>query len=300
MSKNGKVVKVQHFSVNDGDGIRTTIFLEGCKLKCKWCSNPDSWSNIVKLGVMKDKCVSCNRCIDVCPQNISSLFDRTQINNKCNLCGKCVKTCLNDAICIMTEEMNVEEIVKEVEKDFIFFFESNGGVTFSGGEPTLQIDFLRELVDAFYNKGINMAIETCGYFEWDKVKDVFEKIDHIFVDIKSMDDNVHKAYTGVSNKIILENICRLSKLNKSMVIRVPIISGVNDSEENIRDTALFVKQNVLDGKMELLPYHKFGLDKYKALGLEDYMYEFDEICNSNMLKLKEIVELTGVKIIEYK
>lgn len=300
MSKNGKVVKVQHFSVNDGDGIRTTIFLEGCKLKCKWCSNPDSWSNIVKLGVMKDKCVSCNRCIDVCPQNISSLFDRTQINNKCNLCGKCVKTCLNDAICIMTEEMNVEEIVKEVEKDFIFFFESNGGVTFSGGEPTLQIDFLRELVDAFYNKGINMAIETCGYFEWDKVKDVFEKIDHIFVDIKSMDDNVHKAYTGVSNKIILENICRLSKLNKSMVIRVPIISGVNDSEENIRDTALFVKQNVLDGKMELLPYHKFGLDKYKALGLEDYMYEFDEICNSHMLKLKEIVELTGVKIIEYK
>nr|UWI51158.1 glycyl-radical enzyme activating protein [Clostridioides difficile] len=300
MSKKGKVVKVQHFSVNDGDGIRTTIFLEGCKLKCKWCSNPDSWSNIVKLGVMKDKCISCNRCIDVCPQNISSLFDRKQINNKCNLCGKCAKTCLNDAICIMTEEMNVEEIVKEVEKDFIFFFESNGGVTFSGGEPTLQIEFLRELVDVFYNKGINMAIETCGYFEWDKVKDVFEKIDHIFVDIKSMDDNVHRVYTGVSNKGILENICRLSRLNKSMVIRVPIISGVNDSEENIRNTALFVKQNVLGGKMELLPYHKFGLDKYKALGLDDYMHEFDEICNSHMLKLKEIVELTGVKIIEYK
>ncbi|ERM28497.1 4Fe-4S binding domain protein [Clostridioides difficile P33] len=98
MSKKGRVVKVQHFSVNDGDGIRTTIFLEGCKLKCKWCSNPDSWSNIVKLGVMKDKCVSCNRCIDVCPQNISSLFDRAQINNKCDLCGECIKVCLKDAI----------------------------------------------------------------------------------------------------------------------------------------------------------------------------------------------------------
>ncbi|EGT3679065.1 TPA: glycyl-radical enzyme activating protein [Clostridioides difficile] len=300
MSKKGRVVKVQHFSVNDGDGIRTTIFLEGCKLKCKWCSNPDSWSNIVKLGVMKDKCVSCNRCIDVCPQNISSLFDRTQINNKCDLCGECIKVCLKDAICIMTEEMSVEEIVEEVEKDFIFFFESNGGITFSGGEPTLQIDFLRELVDIFYDKGINIAIETCGYFDWNKVNDVFEKIDHIFVDIKSMDDNIHKEYTGVSNKIILDNICRLSKLNKSMVIRVPIIYGVNDSEENIRNTALFVKQNVLGGKMELLPYHKFGIDKYKALGLEDYIYEFDEICNNHMLKLKEIVELTGVKIIEYK
>ena len=115
-----------------------------------------------------------------------------------------------------------------------------------------------------------------------------------------MDDNIHKEYTGVSNKIILDNICRLSKLNKSMVIRVPIIYGVNDSEENIRNTALFVKQNVLGGKMELLPYHKFGIDKYKALGLEDYIYEFDEICNNHMLKLKEIVELTGVKIIEYK
>lgn len=300
MSKKGRVVKVQHFSVNDGDGIRTTIFLEGCKLKCKWCSNPDSWSNIVKLGVMKDKCVSCNRCIDVCPQNISSLFDRTQINNKCDLCGECIKVCLKDAICIMTEEMSVEEIVEEVEKDFIFFFESNGGITFSGGEPTLQIDFLRELVDIFYDKGINIAIETCGCFDWNKVNDVFEKIDHIFVDIKSMDDNIHKEYTGVSNKIILDNICRLSKLNKSMVIRVPIIYGVNDSEENIRNTALFVKQNVLGGKMELLPYHKFGIDKYKALGLEDYIYEFDEICNNHMLKLKEIVELTGVKIIEYK
>ncbi|MEC3793767.1 glycyl-radical enzyme activating protein, partial [Clostridioides difficile] len=137
-------------------------------------------------------------------------------------------------------------------------------------------------------------------FDWNKVNDVFEKIDHIFVDIKSMDDNIHKEYTGVSNKIILDNICRLSKLNKSMVIRVPIIYGVNDSEENIRNTALFVKQNVLGGKMELLPYHKFGIDKYKALGLEDYIYEFDEICNNHMLKLKEIVELTGVKIIEYK
>ncbi|HHQ8638883.1 TPA: glycyl-radical enzyme activating protein [Clostridioides difficile] len=271
MSKKGRVVKVQHFSVNDGDGIRTTIFLEGCKLKCKWCSNPDSWSNIVKLGVMKDKCVSCNRCIDVCPQNISSLFDRAQINNKCDLCGECIKVCLKDAICIMTEEMSVEEIVEEVEKDFIFFFESNGGITFSGGEPTLQIDFLRELVDIFYDKGINIAIETCGYFDWNKVNDVFEKIDHIFVDIKSMDDNIHKEYTGVSNKIILDNICRLSKLNKSMVIRVPIIYGVNDSEENIRNTALFVKQNVPGGKMELLPYHKFGIDKYKALGLEDYI-----------------------------
>ncbi|HBF8755761.1 TPA: glycyl-radical enzyme activating protein [Clostridioides difficile] len=300
MSKKGRVVKVQHFSVNDGDGIRTTIFLEGCKLKCKWCSNPDSWSNIVKLGVMKDKCVSCNRCIDVCPQNISSLFDRTQINNKCDLCGECIKVCLKDAICIMTEEMSVEEIVEEVEKDFIFLFESNGGITFSGGEPTLQIDFLRELVDIFYDKGINIAIETCGYFDWNKVNDVFEKIDHIFVDIKSMDDNIHKEYTGVSNKIILDNICRLSKLNKSMVIRVPIIYGVNDSEENIRNTALFVKQNVPGGKMELFPYHKFGIDKYKALGLEDYIYEFDEICNNHMLKLKEIVELTGVKIIEYK
>ncbi|HCQ5533622.1 TPA: glycyl-radical enzyme activating protein [Clostridioides difficile] len=300
MSKKGRVVKVQHFSVNDGDGIRTTIFLEGCKLKCKWCSNPDSWSNIVKLGVMKDKCVSCNRCIDVCPQNISSLFDRAQINNKCDLCGECIKVCLKDAICIMTEEMSVEEIVEEVEKDFIFFFESNGGITFSGGEPTLQIDFLRELVDIFYDKGINIAIETCGYFDWNKVNDVFEKIDHIFVDIKSMDDNIHKEYTGVSNKIILDNICRLSKLNKSMVIRVPIIYGVNDSEENIRNTALFVKQNVPGGKMELLQYHKFGIDKYKALGLEDYIYEFDDICNNHMLKLKEIVELTGVKIIEYK
>ncbi|RDY26995.1 glycyl-radical enzyme activating protein [Romboutsia weinsteinii] len=300
MKNIGKVVRIQPFSVNDGDGIRTTIFLEGCKLKCKWCSNPDSWSGIVKLGVSKDKCKNCKKCIELCPQNIKDLFDRKEINSKCNLCGECVKNCTSNAICIMTNTMSIEEVVKRVEKDLIFFFESNGGVTFSGGEPTYQKGFLRELVNIFYDKGIDMAIETCGYFDWEKCKDIFEKVDHVFVDIKVMDENKHKRYTGVSNKIILENIKNIGKMNKSIVVRIPIISGINDDIENIKSTANFVKTNIKIPQIELLPYHKYGIDKYKMLGLDDYIYEYEAPSKVRIVELTNLIKSIGVKIVDYK
>lgn len=299
MSDIGRIVNIQHFSVNDGEGLRTTVFLEGCKLKCKWCSNPDSWNNIVKLGVIKEKCKSCNKCIEVCDRNITSLFDRKQVNSNCNLCGKCVSNCVNNAICIMTKDMTVEEVVKEIEKDRIFYINSGGGVTFSGGEATLQSDFLRKLVNKCYDKGINMAIETCGYFDFNKVKDIIEKLDYIFVDIKSMDDNVHREYTGVSNELILENITKMASLNIPMTIRIPVISDINDSIENIRDTVRFVKENTIDGSIELLPYHKFGIEKYKALGLEDFIYQFKTPEESLMLELKKTIEDMGVKVVKY-
>lgn len=299
MSYIGRVVNIQHFSVNDGEGLRTTVFLEGCPLKCKWCSNPDSWNNIVKLGVIKDKCKSCNKCIEVCDKNITSLLNRKEVKSKCNLCGKCVSNCVNNAISIMTKEMTVDEVVREVEKDRIFYINSGGGVTFSGGEATLQSDFLTKLVNKCYDKGINMAIETCGYFDFDKVKNIIEKLDYIFVDIKSMDDNIHKKYTGVSNKLIFENICKMARMNIPMTVRIPVISGVNDSIENIRNTAIFVKENTINGSIELLPYHKFGIEKYKALGLEDFIYEFKTPEDSLMLKLKKTIEDIGVKVVKY-
>ncbi|WP_455543354.1 glycyl-radical enzyme activating protein [Intestinibacter sp.] len=300
MSIKGNVVRIQRFSVNDGDGIRTTVFLEGCPLKCRWCSNPDSWSGIVKLAVSKDRCVGCERCVNVCPQKITSLFDREQVNEKCDLCGECIKRCTQDAISQMTKEMTTDEVIKEIEKDFIFFLSSGGGVTFSGGEPTYQLEFLRELVYFFYKKGIYTAIETCALFDFEKCKDVFEKLDHIFVDIKNMDDDKHKEYTGISNKKILENIKKMATLNKSMVIRVPVIPGFNDSIENIEETAKFVKENVGNPKIELLPYHMLGLDKYKALGLFDYIYKFKVPTKEKMTLLENAVKNCGVEVIRYK
>ena len=192
------------------------------------------------------------------------------------------------------------EVIKEIEKDFIFFLSSGGGVTFSGGEPTNQLEFLRELVYYFYKKGIYTAIETCALFDFEKCKDILEKIDHIFVDIKNMDDEKHKEYTGISNKKILENVKKMATLNKSMVIRIPVIPGFNDSTENIKQTAEFVKENVKNPKMELLPYHMLGLDKYKALGLYDYIYKFEVPSKEKINDLEGVIENCGVGVVRYK
>lgn len=300
MTTIGNVVRIQKFSVNDGDGIRTTVFLEGCPLKCRWCSNPDSWSGIIKLAVSREKCINCKKCISICHKNISSLFNRDEVNKKCDLCGECIKYCPKNAISQMTHTMTSDDVIKSIEKDLIFFLNSNGGVTFSGGEPTCQLEFLRDLVYHFYNKGIHTAIETCGVFNYEKCKDIFEKLDHIFVDIKNMDSNKHNRYTGLGNELILENIKKMATLNKSMVIRIPIISGFNDDIKNIKTTAQFVKENLREPKIELLPYHMFGIDKYKSLGLDNYIYKF-EVPNSNTMKeLEDIVKNCGVEIVKYK
>ena len=300
MTAIGKVVRIQKFSVNDGDGIRTTVFLEGCPLKCRWCSNPDSWSDIVKLGVSKDRCIHCKKCISICHKNITSLFNRNEINKKCDLCGECIKYCPQNAITQMTKEMSSDEVIKNIEKDLIFFFNSNGGITFSGGEPTCQLEFLRELVYHFYNKGIHTAIETCGVFNFEKCKDIFERLDHIFIDIKNMNSKKHKEYTGLGNELILENIKKLSTLDKSIVIRIPIILGFNEDIENIKNTSQFVKENIKAPKIELLPYHMFGIDKYKDLGLDDFIYRYEVPSKEIMENLEGVVKNCGVEVLKYK
>jgi len=300
MTTIGKVVRIQKFSVNDGDGIRTTVFLEGCPLKCRWCSNPDSWSNIVKLGLSREHCIDCKKCINICHKNISSLFNRNEINEKCDLCGECIKHCPQNAISQMTHLMTVDDVINSIEKDLIFYLNSNGGITFSGGEPTYQLEFLRKLVYHFYNKGIHTAIETCGVFDFKKCEDIFQMLDHIFVDIKNMDSNKHKEYTGFGNELILENIMKMAKINKSMVIRIPVIPGFNDDINNITYTSQFVKKNIKSPKIELLPYHMFGIDKYKNLGLDDYIHKYEIPSDKTMKKLEEVVKNCGVEVMKYK
>ncbi|MPM92711.1 4-hydroxyphenylacetate decarboxylase activating enzyme [bioreactor metagenome] len=200
----------------------------------------------------------------------------------------------------MTHIMTTDDVIKSIEKDLIFFLNSNGGITFSGGEPTYQLEFLRKLVYHFYNKGIHTAIETCGVFNFDKCKDIFQKLNHIFVDIKNMDSNKHKEYTGLGNELILENIIRMAKINKSMVVRIPVIPGFNDDIENITSTSQFVKKNIKSPKIELLPYHMFGIDKYKNLGLEDYIYKYETPSDKTMKKLEEVVKNCGVEVMKYK
>ncbi|WP_291637697.1 glycyl-radical enzyme activating protein [Clostridium sp.] len=195
---------------------------------------------------------------------------------------------------------NSEQILKIIEKQKIFYRFSGGGVTFSGGEATLQTDILRKLVYKLYDQAIDLAIETSGYFNFDDVKDILEKLNLIFIDIKHMDDNKHKFYTGISNEQILKNISRLNKLKVPVVVRIPVIGGVNSDLENIRKTARFVKDNIDAPKLELLPYHSFGDSKYEALGLEKPSRQFGTPSPDYLRELNNIVRNEGVEVVSYK
>lgn len=197
-------------------------------------------------------------------------------------------------------EYSVGEIMDIIEKQEIFYRYSNGGVTFSGGEATCQIELLRELVDKLYDRAVNLAIETSGYFNFEKTLSVLEKMDLIFVDIKHMDNKKHKAYTGVSNEMILHNIQKMGKLNKDIVVRIPTIKGFNANIENIRRTASFVKENIKNPKIELLPYHSLGLEKYSDLGLQYPEGEFETPNKEEIEKLYNVIRELGVEIEEYK
>lgn len=199
----------------------------------------------------------------------------------------------------LVKKYSVEELLKIIERQEIFYRYSGGGVTFSGGEATLQQDILTELVNRLYNKAINMAIETSGYFEFEEVEDILEKLDLIFVDIKHMNDSKHKMFTGISNKKILDNITRFNKVNDNIVVRIPLIVGVNADKENIIETAKFVKAHIKNPKIELLPYHNFGDEKYEALGIEKPSKEFIRPTSEMINKLKNLIKSVGVELVSY-
>lgn len=290
----------QNFSVNDGNGIRTIIFFAGCPLKCKWCSNPESCTNSNKIAYYEKTCIQCGRCAQACPYGVGISLKDIGERKKCKSCGLCVEVCSNNSRKSLIYSYDCEEILKIIEKQRIFYRYSGGGVTFSGGEATLQAGVLRELVNRLYDKAIDLAIETCGYFEFSDVKDIFEKLNLIFIDIKHMDDNKHVFYTGVSNKKILSNISRLNELKVPIVVRIPVIDGVNSDIENIRETAKFIKDNIDIPKLELLPYHSFGDSKYEALGLEKPSKQFKSPSQEALRKLYKIVEDEGVEVISFR
>ena len=207
----GVVLQMQSYSINDGAGVRTTIFLPGCPLRCKWCANPETWTTERKLVFYKHKCIGCGRCKNVCPNGLDPVHMKRP-NEECETCGKCVQTCLNKSLDIVCTLKDAQEVVECVRKEEIFFRYTGGGITFSGGEPFVQSEFLRTLVNKFSILGIDMWIETCGYFEFDNVKDIISELSHVFLDLKHMDSDKHKEYTGVGNEKILENAKKINEM----------------------------------------------------------------------------------------
>lgn len=298
--ESGYFMELQNFSVNDGSGIRTIVFFAGCPLRCQWCSNPESCTQSLKVAHYEKTCLQCGRCAVVCPNGVGIDPNKPGGREKCSSCGACEEVCPTGSRKSLIFRYTTDQILEKLEKQRIFYRYSGGGVTFSGGEATMQQHILRELVNKLYDRAVNMALETSGFFEFDEVKDILDKLDLIFVDIKHMDGSKHKEYTGVDNEKILKNISRLKELKLPVVVRIPVIAGFNGDTENIKSTARFVKANLTVPIIELLPYHSLGDGKYEALGMKKPADNFKTPSRGQLAELERIIEGEGVKIVSYR
>lgn len=300
-------MQIQPFSVNDGEGIRTNIFIAGCPLRCRWCSNPEGFEQKELIGWHKRKCIGCGACAAVCPQGIGIDMDaltngEVTGHDRCISCGACVRACPEEARAGMVTLMDADDVIREVMKHRLFYSYSGGGVTFSGGEATSQPEFLDYVSKELYDSGLSIDLESCGYFDFESVRPALERMDLIFMDLKHMDPELHRQYTGVSNERILENIARLGSLKQEpeTVIRIPVIGGVNNSEENIAASAAYVHDVLPDAKMELLPYHSLGRIKYEAIGMPFGQEDFYTPDKEEMKKLRGIAAAQGIEITDYR
>ena len=253
----GIIFNIQHFCTDDGPGIRTVVFLKGCNLRCFWCHNPESQKMTPEIQFFKDKCIGCGECISVCPENNARFTDR------CTACEKCADVCYAGALKISGYQTDTQDIMEIISENIDIYTKSSGGVTFSGGEPLLQYEFLAEMIEKCKEKNIHTAIETAMCIKWEYAKKSLELADLIFCDIKAINDDKHRAATGVSNRLILENIQRLSEMNKKFIIRIPVVPGFNDME--MKDISDFVNKLPNVPCVELLPFHGICVNKYKSL-----------------------------------
>ena len=268
---------IQKCSIHDGNGLRTLVFFKGCPLRCKWCANPESQDFDREIMESPGKCIGCGTCISVCSSDaiVPTENGLKIIRDKCTKCFKCAESCYSGAKYVIGKEYSTEELYKEIEKDKVFYsIQGGGGVTFSGGEPLAHAGELTKIAKLCRKRGIDVAIESCGMGNYEEFKEALPYINNIFLDIKHMDTNVHKKFTGAGNELILSNIKKIASHGINITVRTPVIPGINDSEKNITDTARFIKDIPQITAYELLPYHKFGVNKYTALGRP---YELNDI-----------------------
>jgi pyruvate formate lyase activating enzyme len=267
-ARQGLIFDLKKYSINDGPGIRTTVFFKGCPLRCSWCHNPEGQSFAPEVMIRASRCLAdCSECVTACPKEavIKTAGVPVVDRRRCDACGKCADACPAEAVEIVGRRLSSAQLLREIEKDRIFQDQSGGGVTFSGGEPLSQPDFLSEILDYCRRKEIHTTVDTCGFAPTAVLEQIALKTDLFLYDLKLIDEERHRAYTGESNALILENLKRLAAMGKKTIVRLPLVPGVNDDEENIREMARFLGSLGSVNEISLLPYHKLGRDKYKGL-----------------------------------
>jgi pyruvate formate lyase activating enzyme len=294
----GIVFDIKKFSIHDGPGIRTTIFFKGCPLSCWWCHNPEGQSPQPELVLRESRCIGCGACLEVCDQGAIS-WDGDVVSTdreKCVLSGACVEVCYAEAREMVGQEMTVAEVMAEIGRDIAFYDQSGGGVTFSGGEPLLQRDFLLALLRACKEEEIHTAVDTCGFATWETLDSIRKHVDLFLYDLKLMDDAKHRKFTGVSNELILKNLQRLSAQGHDIFLRVPIIPGINDDAENIRQIGTFAAALPHLKRVDILPYHRAAAEKYNRLNKIYGLPETRPPSDEKMAEITQILRGFGLQV----
>lgn len=298
----GICTNIQHMSIHDGPGIRTTVFMKGCPLRCVWCHNPETLTVSPELFIYLNKCTNCGICLSVCHEGAVTVKDGSVITShkKCISCFQCVPLCMNRARSICGTDYTVDELLHILLRDRRYYEKSGGGVTFSGGEPLLQIDFIKALTAELHHEGIHVAMETSAYGSVNAMDAAIDCVDFFMIDLKHMNDECHRRFTGVSNQRILENIIRCSEKNADVLIRIPMVEGANTDLNNLEKTVEFLLTKTKYRKVELLRMHRLAEEKYHSLGREYLLDELKEPTEEKMEEYAHILAALGLDIIYKK